>query len=146
MYWNCFAVHLTVISVKYQIVLDAMFHAAKCYAPRCTYPYCLKVKKLFLHSRRCKVRVRGGCISCKKIWLLLEHHACICQDLDCHMPRCRYILAAFFICSSSLINPLIVIVGLLIFRDLKVYTKKVRHGTKERIRLHSRVSASATWN
>ncbi|XP_042438288.1 histone acetyltransferase HAC12-like isoform X2 [Zingiber officinale] len=101
------------------IVLDALLHAAKCYAPRCTYPYCLKVKKLFLHSRRCKVRVPGGCISCKKIWLLLQHHACICQDLDCHMPRCR---------------------------DLKVYKMKVKNVTKERNRLHARVSASATWN
>ncbi|WOL02901.1 histone acetyltransferase HAC1-like isoform X2 [Canna indica] len=74
---------------KIQIVLDVLLHASKCEAPGCTFVYCLKVKKLFFHSRNCKVRSHGGCPSCKKIWLLLQRHACACQELDCPVPRCK---------------------------------------------------------
>ncbi|ESW25404.1 hypothetical protein PHAVU_003G032800, partial [Phaseolus vulgaris] len=58
-------------------LLDVMKHASPCHPTQskpCTYPYCLKIRKLFGHASRCSVGVSGGCQYCKKVWQGIALH------------------------------------------------------------------------
>ncbi|KFK43875.1 histone acetyltransferase [Arabis alpina] len=69
-------------------MLDLLVHASQCRDTNCQYPNCRKVKGLFQHALRCKVRAPGGCVLCKKMWYLLQLHARACKESPCHVPRC----------------------------------------------------------
>ncbi|XP_024009095.1 histone acetyltransferase HAC12 isoform X2 [Eutrema salsugineum] len=69
-------------------MLDLLVHASHCRSAQCQYPNCRKVKGLFRHGLRCKVRASGGCLLCKKMWYLLQLHARACKESECHVPRC----------------------------------------------------------
>ncbi|PRQ51911.1 putative histone acetyltransferase transcription factor and/or regulators TAZ family [Rosa chinensis] len=70
-------------------VINAVAHAVRCPFKQCQYPNCRLVYALLLHGSRCQVRVPGGCLLCKKMWLLLYHHALSCKEDECYVPRCR---------------------------------------------------------
>ncbi|KAG7591918.1 Zinc finger ZZ-type [Arabidopsis thaliana x Arabidopsis arenosa] len=69
-------------------MLDLLVHASQCRSPLCQYPNCRKVKGLFRHGLRCKIRASGGCVLCKKMWYLLQLHARACKESKCDVPRC----------------------------------------------------------
>ncbi|XP_052726025.1 histone acetyltransferase HAC12 [Vigna angularis] len=72
-------------------LLDVIKHASQCHSIQtqaCTYPYCLKIRKLFYHASRCTVRVSGGCQPCKKVWQAIALHSRTCTDSACRIPRC----------------------------------------------------------
>ncbi|BAT98864.1 hypothetical protein VIGAN_10022100 [Vigna angularis var. angularis] len=74
-----------------QELLDVIKHASQCHSIQtqaCTYPYCLKIRKLFYHASRCTVRVSGGCQPCKKVWQAIALHSRTCTDSACRIPRC----------------------------------------------------------
>jgi E1A/CREB-binding protein len=70
-------------------MLDLLVHASQCRSPHCQYPHCRKVKGLFRHGIQCKIRASGGCLLCKKMWLLLQIHSRACKESRCNVPRCR---------------------------------------------------------
>ncbi|CAN8312330.1 unnamed protein product [Cochlearia groenlandica] len=74
--------------VQLRKMLDLLVHASQCRSPHCQYPNCRKVKGLFRHGLRCKIRASGGCLLCKKMWYLLQLHARACKESKCHVPRC----------------------------------------------------------
>ncbi|PSR87926.1 BTB/POZ and TAZ domain-containing protein [Actinidia chinensis var. chinensis] len=56
----------------------------------CNYATCKALELLVRHFAGCKMRVRGGCIHCKRMWQLLELHSHLCADSDvCRVPLCR---------------------------------------------------------
>ncbi|GMI76867.1 BTB and TAZ domain protein 4 [Hibiscus trionum] len=57
----------------------------------CNYGACCKgLESLVRHFASCKLRVRGGCIHCKRMWQLLELHSRLCTDSSsCRVPLCR---------------------------------------------------------
>ncbi|KAK2354278.1 histone acetyltransferase of the CBP family [Trifolium repens] len=70
---------------------DLLLHASECRVgagARCRFPNCFKVKGLFRHGMRCRTRASGGCDLCKKMWFLLQLHACACNKAECNVPRC----------------------------------------------------------
>ncbi|XP_010476788.1 PREDICTED: histone acetyltransferase HAC12-like isoform X1 [Camelina sativa] len=69
-------------------MLDLLVHASQCRCSLCQYPNCRKVKGLFRHGLRCKIRASGGCVLCKKMWYLLQLHARACKESKCDVPRC----------------------------------------------------------
>ncbi|KAM5561856.1 putative histone acetyltransferase HAC-like 1 [Rosa sericea] len=74
-------------------LLHVLKHAAVCYPIKnrpCSYPNtnCLKIKKLFVHVKKCSVRAAGGCELCKKAWLGLILHSKECRKSNCIVPRC----------------------------------------------------------
>ncbi|KAE8715736.1 BTB/POZ and TAZ domain-containing protein 4 [Hibiscus syriacus] len=55
----------------------------------CTYAACKGIELLVRHLSCCKLRVPGGCIHCKRMWQLLELHACLCANSSlCRVPLC----------------------------------------------------------
>ncbi|KAL3525781.1 hypothetical protein ACH5RR_014153 [Cinchona calisaya] len=73
------------------VVLNALYHASQCHATGsnpCSYPLCVKVKKLFHHSSQCKIQQAGGCQFCGKVWFMIHTHSRACQDSRCPVPRC----------------------------------------------------------
>ncbi|CAA7396042.1 unnamed protein product [Spirodela intermedia] len=73
-----------------QDLLDLLVHASKCRTTHCTYPSCHNVKGLFHHGANCRIRMSGGCHSCKKMWYILHLHARACKEgPECRVPRCR---------------------------------------------------------
>ncbi|XP_078432659.1 histone acetyltransferase HAC12-like isoform X2 [Wolffia australiana] len=75
---------------RIQLVLELLVHASRCREMHCEYPSCRHVKGLFHHGAMCKVRVAGGCHSCKKMWYILRLHARACKEGNkCLVPRCR---------------------------------------------------------
>ncbi|KAK9924003.1 hypothetical protein M0R45_032394 [Rubus argutus] len=71
-------------------VIDAVPHALRCRFAQCQTPKCREVYALLRHGTQCQVGVPGGCLLCKKMWLLLFYHALPCQEDDCSVPRCSY--------------------------------------------------------
>ncbi|WCJ25417.1 Histone acetyltransferase HAC12 [Euphorbia peplus] len=77
---------------KQMELLNVLEHASQCSATSsdpCSYPNCLKMKRLFYHSSKCKTGVRGGCIPCHKVWYIVKLHVRNCDQIDCCIPRCR---------------------------------------------------------
>ncbi|CAA6659708.1 unnamed protein product [Spirodela intermedia] len=75
---------------RIQDLLDLLVHASKCRTTHCTYPSCRNVKGLFHHGANCRIRMSGGCHSCKKMWYILHLHARACKEgPECRVPRCR---------------------------------------------------------
>ncbi|XP_027357155.1 uncharacterized protein LOC113866525 [Abrus precatorius] len=75
-----------------QELQEVMLHASQCHSTRtqpCSYPHCLKIKKLFSHASRCAIRVSGGCQYCMKAWLGITAHSRNCRDSECRIPRCK---------------------------------------------------------
>ncbi|TVU07671.1 hypothetical protein EJB05_41036 [Eragrostis curvula] len=73
-----------------RIMQESLAHAVKCRAsPRCQYPFCRKLKLLFLHGSKCQERASGGCPLCKKVWGIIHFHVRICKESQCKVPRCR---------------------------------------------------------
>uniref|UniRef100_A0A0D9V8W2 TAZ-type domain-containing protein n=1 Tax=Leersia perrieri TaxID=77586 RepID=A0A0D9V8W2_9ORYZ len=57
----------------------------------CRFPACKGIELLLRHFSACKMRVPGGCASCKRIWQLLELHSRMCSTPEiCHVPLCRH--------------------------------------------------------
>jgi hypothetical protein len=55
----------------------------------CSYHACKGLESIVRHFARCKARVPGGCVHCKRMWQLLELHSRICADSDaCRVPLC----------------------------------------------------------
>lgn len=51
---------------------------------------CMALESLLRHFAGCKMRVRGGCIHCKRMWQLFKLHSHLCADSDaCRVPLCR---------------------------------------------------------
>ncbi|XP_065854402.1 histone acetyltransferase HAC1-like isoform X2 [Euphorbia lathyris] len=77
---------------KQMELLNVLEHASQCRATStnpCSYPNCLKLKRLFYHSSKCKIGVHGSCIPCKKVCYILKLHTRDCDQIDCCIPRCR---------------------------------------------------------
>ncbi|KAG5061251.1 hypothetical protein JHK87_002280 [Glycine soja] len=56
----------------------------------CKYTACNGLELLVRHFAGCKLRVRGGCVHCNRMWQLLELHSRLCVDPDyCRVPLCR---------------------------------------------------------
>ncbi|XP_020519887.1 histone acetyltransferase HAC1 isoform X1 [Amborella trichopoda] len=71
---------------------DLLRHSARCRVDQCQYSNCVKFKELFrnhANSSRCKVRKKGGCLDCLKMWRILGTHARGCRESGCDLPRCR---------------------------------------------------------
>lgn len=75
--------------IQLRKMLDLLVHASQCRSALCSYPNCRKVKGLFRHGIQCKVRASGGCVTCKKMWYLLQLHSRACKEAECNVPRCR---------------------------------------------------------
>ncbi|KAL6840327.1 hypothetical protein ACP4OV_030137 [Aristida adscensionis] len=60
-------------------------------AAACRFPACKGVELLVRHFSACRVRVPGGCVSCKRMWQLLELHSrmCFAPPDTCKVPLCR---------------------------------------------------------
>lgn len=57
----------------------------------CNYEACKGLESLVRHFARCKLKVPGGCVQCKRMWQLLELHARLCVDSKvCRVPLCKY--------------------------------------------------------
>ncbi|KAH8502260.1 hypothetical protein H0E87_013813 [Populus deltoides] len=57
----------------------------------CNFPACKGLESLVRHFSKCKSRVPGGCIHCKRMWQLLELHSRMCDEPDsCKVPLCRH--------------------------------------------------------
>ncbi|KAJ4961593.1 hypothetical protein NE237_021503 [Protea cynaroides] len=72
-------------------VLEVLDHASHCslgHSNPCSYHYCKEIKKLFSHSKDCKIRAAGGCKYCRKIWIILKLHSRNCEQSECRVPRC----------------------------------------------------------
>ncbi|KAJ4965387.1 hypothetical protein NE237_017236 [Protea cynaroides] len=56
----------------------------------CSFAACKGLELLIRHFARCKMRVPGGCVHCKRMWQLLELHSRLCAEPDnCRVPLCR---------------------------------------------------------
>ncbi|KAJ7952764.1 BTB/POZ and TAZ domain protein [Quillaja saponaria] len=56
----------------------------------CKYATCKGLELLVRHFASCRLRVPGGCITCKRMWQLLELHSRLCADSSiCRVPLCR---------------------------------------------------------
>merc|ERR1712065_4619 len=74
-----------------RLFLSALVHASTCEA-KTNCPEgsaCKKMKDLLEHRRSCKVRVRNGCETCKRILCLVQMHAKQCTDKDCKVFHCK---------------------------------------------------------
>ncbi|MCO5607685.1 hypothetical protein L7F22_061883 [Adiantum nelumboides] len=56
----------------------------------CRFPACKGLESLVRHFARCRIKVPGGCVHCKRMWQLLELHSRMCQEIGtCRVPLCR---------------------------------------------------------
>ncbi|CAL8140273.1 unnamed protein product [Prunus armeniaca] len=72
-------------------LLDVLHHARKCCSTKiqpCSYPNCLKIKKLLCHATKCTIRTTGGCQYCKKAWYVINLHSRNCRESNCGIRRC----------------------------------------------------------
>lgn len=79
-------------SVQLHLVL--LSHAARCKEDKCPSANCARMKVLLRHEQACKVRAKGGCGACKRIWALLHIHARTCGNAStspCHVPHCQQV-------------------------------------------------------
>ncbi|CAJ2657223.1 unnamed protein product [Trifolium pratense] len=65
-----------------------LLHSSQCDSAHCRYPNCRQMKGLFYHAKRCRTRIFGGCVICKKVWYLIQLHARACNKSECNVPRC----------------------------------------------------------
>lgn len=130
-------------------VIDALPHALRCRFAQCQTPKCREVYALLRHGTECQVGVPGGCLLCKKMWLLLYYHALPCQEDECYVPRCRFVdyllllllLLLFLFCFSFLSNDLKLNSPSIFFRIYFVcikintcsYFSEIREETKRRV-------------
>ncbi|KAJ8755298.1 hypothetical protein K2173_019096 [Erythroxylum novogranatense] len=57
----------------------------------CKFSACKGLETLVRHFSNCKTRIPGGCVSCKRMWQLLELHSRMCDDPEsCKVPLCRH--------------------------------------------------------
>ncbi|RYR40138.1 hypothetical protein HN873_028408 [Arachis hypogaea] len=67
-------------------------HASYCQTLSCTFPKCLRVRKLIRHKEDCMIGIdEGDCSECMEIWDLLKLHAKYCNtsDPECEVHCCR---------------------------------------------------------
>ena len=80
--------------VQIRELLDVLHHARKCCSTKiqpCSYPNCLKIKKLLCHATKCTVRTTGGCQYCKKAWYVINLHSRNCRESNCGIRRCMWV-------------------------------------------------------
>lgn len=73
------ALHMTLLS-----------HASTCRSTECSVN-CAKMKGLLKHGACCKIKAKGGCNVCIRVWALLQIHARKCKIEDCPVPNCEAI-------------------------------------------------------
>jgi len=73
---------------KIQLLVRFFEHAATCDSASCPSLQCIKMKKLFRHSQRCKIKKNGGCDRCETVRHLSSHHAQNCKSKTCPIPLC----------------------------------------------------------
>ena len=49
------------------------------------------MKGLIKHADECKIRAKGGCNVCKRVWALYQIHARHCNAIICPIPNCEAI-------------------------------------------------------
>lgn len=72
--------------------MPQLMHASGCHNPNCSSANCAKIKALLIHGAKCKTRATGGCLTCCKIWAILQIHARQCRvplHKNCPVPRCK---------------------------------------------------------
>lgn len=76
-----------------QLHLFLLSHASRCQGDKCPSPNCARMKVLLRHEQVCKIRAKGGCGACKRIWALFHIHARQCKTSTatscCHIPHCQ---------------------------------------------------------
>lgn len=72
-----------------QRTMALLIHACSCHSAQCQSNSCRKVKALMAHSLECVPSVSGGCLMCRKMWVLLNLHSKCCNKANCSVPRCR---------------------------------------------------------
>ena len=68
-----------------------LVHATKCYDPHCKQPSCIKIKRVLIHTRECKLMLSNKwnmCKICKQFVLLCISHAKNCNEDKCPLPVC----------------------------------------------------------
>ena len=68
-----------------------LVHASQCLDVMCTQPGCIKMKRIFRHTRDCELQMSENCITCKQFLLLCYSHAKNCNDDECLVPVCTRI-------------------------------------------------------
>ncbi|XP_071742699.1 BTB/POZ and TAZ domain-containing protein 1-like [Rutidosis leptorrhynchoides] len=61
-------------------------------APCRKFSICEGLQHSIRHFARCKKRINGGCVRCKRMWQLFKLHSSICEvpDSTCRVPLCRH--------------------------------------------------------
>ena len=78
-----------------QFVQMVLQHASNCRKITCVSTKCAKMKEHLNHANMCRVKAKGGCNVCKKVWALLKRHAILCKHQNCAVPNCRIIRTRF---------------------------------------------------
>ncbi|XP_071733357.1 BTB/POZ and TAZ domain-containing protein 1-like [Rutidosis leptorrhynchoides] len=60
-------------------------------APCSKFSICEGLQRSIRHFAKCKKRVNGGCVRCKRLWQLFKLHSSICElpESTCKVPLCR---------------------------------------------------------
>lgn len=71
-----------------QRCIQTMMHASVCIDSQCGQPSCLKMKRVFHHTKACERRSHGDCPVCKQLISLSCFHAKRCADDKCSVLFC----------------------------------------------------------
>merc|ERR1719330_159460 len=80
---------------NFQLHMKLLQHTATCLSSKCPLANCTKLKGFFRHTAACQVKARGGCILCRRMWVLLQMHARQCKQSQCPVPKCTAIREKF---------------------------------------------------
>jgi len=71
----------------------SLLHALTCKNTPCNVGMCKKLKRIFVHAKRCKVKPQNGCNVCKQFVALCCYHSKYCEDTSCAATFCSRIKA-----------------------------------------------------
>ncbi len=85
---------------KMALQIQLLEHASDCTKPNCSFlstelqsSRCKKMKECLTHSATCKKSIKGGCVMCRQIGIMLRVHSRRCTIQNCRVPRCRELQA-----------------------------------------------------